>query len=119
MTDPANPLGLNGFEFVEFTSPDPERMAAQLEQFGFVVASRHPTCDVVRYKQGRINLLLNRMAEGHAATFRSSPTVFAVTPMSGSASTRILPGKPPRAMWSASMLLGLYRMGAPSLPAAG
>ncbi len=65
-----NPMGLDGFEFCEFTSPDPERMAAQFEQFGFVVASRHPSRDVVRYKQGRINLLLNRMGEGQAADFR-------------------------------------------------
>jgi len=67
-----NPMGLDGFEFCEFTSPDPDRMAAQLEQFGFVVASRHPTRDVVRYKQGRINLLLNREESGHAAAFRAS-----------------------------------------------
>ena len=65
-----NPMGLDGFEFCEFTSPDPERMAAQFEQLGFVVASRHPSRDVVRYKQGRINLLLNRMTEGQAADFR-------------------------------------------------
>jgi 4-hydroxyphenylpyruvate dioxygenase len=65
-----NPMGLDGFEFCEFTSPDPERMAAQFEQLGFVVASRHPSRDVVRYKQGRINLLLNRMSEGQAADFR-------------------------------------------------
>ena len=50
----------------------------------------------------------------HAVTFRSSPTVVADTPMSGSASTRILAGKPPRAMCSAGMLLGLYRIWAPS-----
>ncbi|MDR6126265.1 4-hydroxyphenylpyruvate dioxygenase [Sphingomonas sp. SORGH_AS802] len=65
-----NPMGLDGFEFCEFTSPDPERMAAQFEQLGFVVASRHSSRDVVRYKQGRINLLLNRMGEGQAADFR-------------------------------------------------
>jgi len=67
-----NPMGLDGFEFCEFTSPDPDRMAAQLEQFGFVVASRHPTRDLVRYKQGRINLLLNRETAGHAAAFRAA-----------------------------------------------
>ncbi len=50
----------------------------------------------------------------HAVTFRSSPTVVADTPMSGSASTRILAGKTPRAMCSAGMLLGLYRIRAPS-----
>jgi hypothetical protein len=49
---------------------------------------------------------------GHAFTFRSSPTVFADTPMLGSTSTRILAGKPPRAIWSAAVFLGLYRMSA-------
>jgi hypothetical protein len=44
----------------------------------------------------------------HVATFRSSPTVFADT-LPTSASTRILAGKPPRAMSSATMLLHLYR----------
>ncbi len=67
-----NPMGLDGFEFCEFTAPDPDRMAAQLEQFGFVAASTHPTRAVTRYKQGRINLLLNREATGHAADFRAA-----------------------------------------------
>ena len=71
-----NPMGLDGFEFCEFTSPDPDRMAEQLEQFGFVAASTHPTRAVTRYKQGRINLLLNRegadAGAGHAAAFRAS-----------------------------------------------
>ena len=67
-----NPMGLDGFEFCEFTSPDPDRMAQQLEQFGFVAASTHPTRAVTRYKQGRINLLLNREPTGHAADFRAA-----------------------------------------------
>ena len=46
MTDPTNPLGLNGFEFVEFTSPDPLAMAAQFEMLGFVAAHRHPTKNI-------------------------------------------------------------------------
>jgi len=66
-----NPLGLNGFEFCEFTSPDPDAMAVQFEQLGFVAASNHPTKDITRYKQGRINLLLNREAAGQAADFRA------------------------------------------------
>src|SRR5262245_1887819 len=45
----------------------------------------------------------------HVVTFRSSPTVFADTPVPTSASTCILAGKPPRAMSSAAMLLHLYR----------
>jgi len=45
---PANPLGLNGFEFVEFTSPDPEAMGRQFEQLGFVPSHRHPTKNITR-----------------------------------------------------------------------
>jgi 4-hydroxyphenylpyruvate dioxygenase len=67
---PHNPLGLNGFEFVEFTSPDPAAMRAHFERLGFVAASRHPSKAVTRYKQGRINLLLNEEATGQAADFR-------------------------------------------------
>ncbi|HEX7822336.1 MAG TPA: 4-hydroxyphenylpyruvate dioxygenase [Sphingobium sp.] len=65
-----NPLGLNGFEFVEFTSPDPDSMAAQFEQLGFVASHRHPTKAITRYKQGRINLMLNRDDAGRVAAFR-------------------------------------------------
>jgi 4-hydroxyphenylpyruvate dioxygenase len=65
-----NPLGLNGFEFVEFTSPDPDAMAAQFEQLGFVASHRHPTKNITRYKQGRINLMLNRDDAGRVAQFR-------------------------------------------------
>jgi 4-hydroxyphenylpyruvate dioxygenase len=67
-----NPLGLNGFEFVEFTSPDPAAMKAIIEQLGFVPTSAHPTKAVTRYKQGRINLLVNEEAAGQVADFRAA-----------------------------------------------
>ncbi|MGR4863418.1 4-hydroxyphenylpyruvate dioxygenase [Caulobacter sp. LARHSG274] len=67
-----NPLGLHGFEFVEFTSPDPAAMKALFEQLGFVPASTHPTKAVTRYKQGRINLLVNEEPAGQAAEFRAA-----------------------------------------------
>jgi 4-hydroxyphenylpyruvate dioxygenase len=72
MTTDNNPLGLDGFEFCEFTSPDPEALSAVFESLGFVAAHRHPTKDVTRYVQGRINLLLNREAAGQAAEFRAA-----------------------------------------------
>ena len=67
-----NPMGLNGFEFVEFTSPDPEAMAAQFEQLGFVPTHRHLRKNITRYKQGRINLMLNRDEAGRASVFREA-----------------------------------------------
>ncbi len=67
-----NPLGLNGFELVELTSPEPSRMVALLERLGFTAVATHPTKDIVRYKQGRINLLVNREPTGQAAEFRNA-----------------------------------------------
>ncbi|MET3528001.1 4-hydroxyphenylpyruvate dioxygenase [Phenylobacterium koreense] len=67
---PENPIGLDGFEFVEFTSPDPAGMKGLIEQLGFTAYAKHPTKDIVRYKQGRTNLLVNQDNSGQAADFR-------------------------------------------------
>ena len=67
----SNPLGLDGFAFAEFTSPDPETMGAQLEQLGFVAAARHPARALTLYRQGRIRFLLNADPQGQAAEFRA------------------------------------------------
>jgi hypothetical protein len=56
----------------------------------------------------------NAKFSGHDVIFRSSETVLGDAPISASTSTRILSGNPPRATWSAAMLLGLYRMKARS-----
>jgi 4-hydroxyphenylpyruvate dioxygenase len=71
MTDPTdNPLGTDGFEFVEFTSPDPANLALQFETMGFVAVARHRSKEVVRYRQGDINFLLNMEPRGQVAAFR-------------------------------------------------
>lgn len=69
---PENPIGLDGFEFVEFTSPDPARMTQLIEQLGFTAYSKHPTKAITRYKQGRINLLVNLEPAGQVAEFRTA-----------------------------------------------
>lgn len=69
---PENPIGLDGFEFVEFTSPDPARMTQLIEQLGFTAYSKHPTKAITRYKQGRINLLVNLEPVGQVADFRTA-----------------------------------------------
>ena len=68
VTNADNPLGLDGFAFAEFTSPDPQAMAAQFEQLGFVAAARRPDRGLTLYRQGRIKLLLNA-GGGQAKTF--------------------------------------------------
>ena len=67
--DQENPLGVDGFEFVEFTGPEPEAMVARLELMGFTPTHVNPTTDAVRLKQGDITMLVNRSPKGQAADF--------------------------------------------------
>ncbi len=67
--DQENPLGVDGFEFVEFTGPEPESMIARLELMGFTQTHVNPTTDAVRLKQGDITMLVNRSPKGQAADF--------------------------------------------------
>ncbi|MFN3511564.1 MAG: 4-hydroxyphenylpyruvate dioxygenase [Phenylobacterium sp.] len=65
-----NPLGTDGFEFVEFTSPEPERLAGLFEQMGFTAVAKHRSKNVLRFRQGDINFILNMEPSGQAAEFR-------------------------------------------------
>lgn len=67
--DRENPLGVDGFEFVEFTGPEPEAMAARLELMGFTRTHVNPANGVVRLKQGDITLLVNMTPKGQAKEF--------------------------------------------------
>ena len=65
-----NPLGTDGFEFVEYTSPDPMKLGALFESLGFTAVSRHRSKNVIRFKQGDINFILNMEPTGQPADFR-------------------------------------------------
>jgi 4-hydroxyphenylpyruvate dioxygenase len=65
-----NPLGLDGFEFVEFTSPAPEALGDLFVRLGFTHTHTHKAKQVRRYAQGDVNFLLNMEATGHAEEFR-------------------------------------------------
>ena len=67
-----NPLGTDGFEFVEFTSPDPARLRELFELMGFVAVSRHRSKNVLRFAQGDINFILNMEPAGQPAAFRQA-----------------------------------------------
>jgi 4-hydroxyphenylpyruvate dioxygenase len=67
-----NPLGTDGFEFVEFTSPEPERLKGLFELMGFTAVSKHRSKNVLRFRQGDINFILNMEPSGQAAAFREA-----------------------------------------------
>jgi 4-hydroxyphenylpyruvate dioxygenase len=72
MTSHDNPLGLDGFEFVEFTGPDPEALAGLFTRLGFTHIGNHRAKAIRHYCQGDIHFLLNMEPEGHAAEFRQA-----------------------------------------------
>ena len=65
-----NPIGLDGFEFVEFTGPDPQALADLFGKMGFTHVATHRSKNVRRYAQGDINFLLNMDGGGQVANFR-------------------------------------------------
>lgn len=65
-----NPVGLDGFEFVEFTHPEPEKLAGLFSALGFAHVADHRSKNVRLYKQGDINFILNMEPEGQVAEFR-------------------------------------------------
>jgi len=64
-----NPMGTDGFEFVEYTAPDPRQLGALFEQMGFTAVARHRSKDVILYRQGRVNFIVNREADSFAQSF--------------------------------------------------
>jgi 4-hydroxyphenylpyruvate dioxygenase len=72
MSEPAaidNPMGTDGFEFIEYTAPNPELLGALFEQLGFATIARHRSKDVLLYRQGRVNFIVNREPDSFAQSF--------------------------------------------------
>jgi len=64
-----NPMGLCGFEFVEFASPTPNVLEPLFEKLGFSLVAKHRSKDVVLYRQGDINFIVNREPRSPAGYF--------------------------------------------------
>ncbi|MGH8852051.1 MAG: 4-hydroxyphenylpyruvate dioxygenase [Casimicrobiaceae bacterium] len=54
-----NPLGTDGFEFVEYAAPDPAALGRLFEQMGFSAVARHRSKNVLLYRQGDVNFIVN------------------------------------------------------------
>ena len=64
-----NPMGLMGFEFVEFASPTPNVLEPVFAKLGFTEVARHRSKDVSLFRQGAINFIVNREPRSAAAYF--------------------------------------------------
>ncbi len=64
-----NPMGTDGFEFIEYAAPDPKALGALFEQMGFTAIARHRHKDVTLYRQGEINFIINAESDSFAQRF--------------------------------------------------
>src|SRR5947207_13218049 len=67
--DRINPMGTDGFEFVEYTAPDVAALATLFESMGFSAVARHRSKDVTLYRQGDVNFVLNAEPGSFAQAF--------------------------------------------------
>src|SRR5713101_3203074 len=78
--DEVNPMGTDGFEFVEYTAPDPEALGRLFESMGFVKVARHRSKNVSLFRQGDVNFIVNGETESFAQGFARvhGPSVCAI-----------------------------------------
>ena len=59
VSEPLNPLGFDGIEFIEFATSKPQALGGVLEQMGFRPIARHRSREVELYRQGTMNIIVN------------------------------------------------------------
>ena len=64
-----NPIGLNGMEFVEFSSPASNDLESLFERFEFQKIAQHKNLNVSLYRQNEINFVINREKDSFAEKF--------------------------------------------------
>ncbi len=76
----ANPLGLDGIEFIEYTTSKPQALGQVLEMMGFRPVARHRSREVLLYRQGAINIIVNAhvTALPDGAAPRDKPVIAAI-----------------------------------------
>ena len=60
--EPPNPIGMDGIEFIEFTTSRPQALGGVLERMGFRPVARHRSREVEVYRQGSMNIIINSQA---------------------------------------------------------
>ena len=64
-----NPLGTDGFEFIEYAAPDPAALGRLFEQMGFSAVAKHRSKNVLLYRQGGVNFIVNAEPDSFAQSF--------------------------------------------------
>jgi 4-hydroxyphenylpyruvate dioxygenase len=69
-----NPLGLAGIEFIEYATSRPQALGQLLETMGFRPIARHRSREVLLYRQGRMNVVINAHASARPSSVQPTET---------------------------------------------
>ena len=80
LADASNPMGLEGVEYVEYSTARPQALGQVLELMGFRPVARHRSREVLLYRQGGMNIIINAHAasSAEAAALPEVPTLAAI-----------------------------------------
>src|SRR5207244_4749508 len=70
----SNPIGMNGIEFIEYSTSKPQALGQVLEMMGFRPIARHRSREVLLYRQGDMNIIVNAHASDAPRAVRPSET---------------------------------------------
>ena len=100
--EPNNPLGMDGIEFIEYATSQPQALGSVLQSMGFVPVARHRSREVTLYRQGPMNLIVN--AHPDALPGMNAPTA---TPELKAVALRV---RDAAFAWRRSLDLGAWEM---------
>jgi 4-hydroxyphenylpyruvate dioxygenase len=66
-----NPIQINGFDFIEFTTKFPQEIIDIFTKFGFVITGRHQRKNIFLLEQGKMKFIVNAEENTDAAAFES------------------------------------------------
>ena len=70
LPEPANPVRVDGIEFVEYATSRPQEFGALLQKLGFAAVARHRSREAVLYRQGGMNLIVNAQLSKRSPPWR-------------------------------------------------
>jgi 4-hydroxyphenylpyruvate dioxygenase len=64
-----NPIDTDGFEFLEFATPDPDALGKKFMALGFAPIAKHKSANIIIYQQNDIRFLINGEPNSKALEF--------------------------------------------------
>lgn len=79
LRDASNPMQIEGIEYIEYRTAKPQQLGQVLELMGFRPIARHRSREILLYRQGDMNIVINAHGGGasHAVRLPDEPQIAA------------------------------------------